>query len=116
MAHGITATQFSALKALCLKGPLSQKELAASILKSAGNLTLVVDNLEKQGLAVRTKSSGDRRSIQIEVTPKGRAYFDEIYEPHLHRIRQAMSALDPKSCDLMCELLERLAVPATSGS
>ncbi len=107
--HGVTATQFSALKALCYKGPLNQKELAKSILKSSGNVTMVIGNMERDGFVTRTRSDSDRRVFQVEVTPMGRELFEALYPEHLARIRKSMSGLDPKAADLLSELLERLA-------
>ena len=46
-AAGLTISQFGVLEALQHKGPLCQKDIAAKILKSSGNITLVIDNLEK---------------------------------------------------------------------
>ena len=48
-AH-LTLTQFAALEALYHLGPLFPSELASKLLKSGGNLTLVVKNLERDGL------------------------------------------------------------------
>jgi hypothetical protein len=44
---GLTVSQFGALEALYHLGPLCQSELGEKILKSSGNITMVVDNLEK---------------------------------------------------------------------
>lgn len=45
---GLTLSQFGVLEALYHKGPLCQRDIAAKILKSTGNITLVIDNLEKE--------------------------------------------------------------------
>jgi MarR family 2-MHQ and catechol resistance regulon transcriptional repressor len=44
-AAGLTISQFGVLEALHHKGPLCQRDIAAKILKSTGNITLVIDNL-----------------------------------------------------------------------
>ena len=62
LPDGVTLTQFAALEALYHLGPLFQSELAAKLLKSGGNLTLVVDNLERDGFVSRTRDAADRRS------------------------------------------------------
>ncbi|HSG30454.1 MAG TPA: MarR family transcriptional regulator, partial [Thermodesulfobacteriota bacterium] len=43
----LTTSQFGVLEALFHLGPLNQKQLGEKILKSGGNITKVVDNLEK---------------------------------------------------------------------
>ena len=51
--YDLTAPQFGVLEALYHLGPLCQKDLAAKILKSSGNMTMVIDNLEKRDLVRR---------------------------------------------------------------
>src|SRR5581483_7675273 len=62
-AVGLTWSQFGALQALFHLGPMCQRELARKLLKSGGNITLVVDNLEKRGLARRERERQDRRFV-----------------------------------------------------
>ena len=52
-AHNLTISQFGVLEALHHLGPLSQRQLADKILRSSGNLTMVIDNLESDGLVGR---------------------------------------------------------------
>lgn len=106
--HNLTASQFSALKALCVKGPMPQKDVATSILKSTGNVTLVIDNLERRGLVFRTRGVTDRRIFDISVTDAGRDLFESIYASHLERIRHEMGTLEPIECEQLISLLERL--------
>lgn len=70
-APKLTISQFGVLEALYHKGPLCQKEIAAKILKSTGNITLVIDNLEKSGLVRRERDSEDRRFLTIHLTETG---------------------------------------------
>lgn len=49
------------LEALYHKGPLCKRDIAAKILKSTGNITLLIDNLEKNGLVRRERDNEDRR-------------------------------------------------------
>ncbi len=106
--HNLTASQFSALKVLCVKGQMPQKDVAANILKSTGNVTLVIDNLERRGLVQRTRGVSDRRVFDIAVTNEGRKLFQSIYEPHLERIRAGMGELSSQECETLISLLERI--------
>ena len=60
---GLTESQFGVLEVLLHLGPLCQRELGQKILKSSGNITMVVDNLEKQGLVLRQRDNRDRRRL-----------------------------------------------------
>ncbi len=60
------------LESLYHRGPLRPREISARLLKSGGNITLVVDNLEKRGLVRRQRDSVDRRVVVVSLTEKGR--------------------------------------------
>lgn len=91
--EGLTASQFSAMKVLRLHGALPQRDIAKFLLQTGGNITLVVDNLERDGLCQRVRDKEDRRIILVSLTSKGEELFDRIYPGHLDRIRNAMKAL-----------------------
>jgi MarR family 2-MHQ and catechol resistance regulon transcriptional repressor len=67
----LTISQFGVLEALLHRGPLCQRDIAAKILKSSGNITLVIDNLEKRGLVKRQRDSVDRRYFTVSLTATG---------------------------------------------
>ena len=108
LAEGLTASQFSTLKVLRLQGPVAQKEIANSLLKTGGNITLVVDNLEKSGLVERFGSEDDRRVTLVKLTRKGAELFDRIYPSHKERIEAAMSGLNLKKILELQEMLDAL--------
>src|SRR6056297_4303318 len=68
---GLTVSQFGVLEALLHLGPLNQKALGEKLLKSGGNITLVIDNLEKCNFVQRHQDSSDRRAMLIHLTEKG---------------------------------------------
>jgi len=70
-AADLTISQFGVLEALYHKGPLCQRDIATKILKSTGNITMVIDNLEKRGLVSRHRDTQDRRFLTIQLTPAG---------------------------------------------
>ena len=110
IAEGLTPSQFSTLKVLRKMGRLAQKEIARHLLKTGGNVTLVVDNLEKQGLVTRTRDLVDRRLTYVELTAPGRKLFDRLYPAHVDRIVAAMAALSVVGQTELIELLEDLQI------
>ena len=58
--------QFIVLEALHTLGPMRQSDLAYKILKTTGNVTQLVDRLEREGLVKRTRSEKDRRVVVAE--------------------------------------------------
>jgi MarR family transcriptional regulator, 2-MHQ and catechol-resistance regulon repressor len=79
LPKNLTLSQFAALEALLHRGSMCQSELAAKLLKSGGNITLVVDNLVKAGLVTRQRDEQDRRFITVSLTEKGRSYISELF-------------------------------------
>ena len=89
----ITLSQFGVLETLLHRGPLCQSELAGKLLKSGGNVTLIVDNLEKLGLVTRERDQEDRRFIMVSLTEKGRAFITDLFPKVAARIAEEFSAL-----------------------
>ena len=78
----LTPSQFGILETLYHLGPLCQGEVSSKLLKSTGNVTLVLDNLEKRGLVRRVRDTGDRRMVKIYLTPEGEEMIKRIF-PHM---------------------------------
>jgi MarR family 2-MHQ and catechol resistance regulon transcriptional repressor len=60
-------------------GPLSQSELGKKLLKSGGNITMIVDNLEKRKLVKRERSKNDRRFFTIHLTKRGNNLIEKLF-------------------------------------
>ncbi len=89
----LTISQFGALEALFHLGPLCQRELSEKLLKSSGNITMVVDNLEKRGLVERKREGEDRRYVTVHLTHEGRRLISEIFPAHVAAIVEEMNIL-----------------------
>jgi len=106
----LTATQFAVLEALYNLGPLSQREIGRKLLKSGGNITTVVDNLEARGLVVRTRGEQDRRVITILLTDAGLDLIRAVFPRHAQQILREMSILAPEEQDELGRLCRKLGV------
>ncbi len=109
--EGLTASQFSTLKVLRLQGALAQRDIAKYLLKSGGNVTMVVDNLEREGLVLRVRDTEDRRIVFVKLTTRGEELFDRVYPGHLARIRSVMGGLVDDDCEGLLGLLDQLGNP-----
>ena len=90
---GLTESQFNVLDALHHLGPLSQKELGFKLLKSGGNITMVIDNLEKDKYVERKRGKEDRRIFFVHLTIKGEEKLSEILPVQVDIITNEMSRL-----------------------
>lgn len=104
----LSISQFGILEALHHLGPMSQKDIARKILKSAGNITMVIDNLEKRGLVIRQKNLHDRRSYTVSLTKEGCQLIAEIFPLHAKKIQERMSLLSAEELKTLGYLLKKL--------
>lgn len=109
--YDLSVSQFGVLEALLHLGPMCQKDIAAKILKSTGNITMVIDNLEKRGLVIRNRMEKDRRYFSIDLSPQGKKLIARIFPRHAEQIDEAMSLLDDDEQRLLgrlCKKFKRL--------
>jgi MarR family 2-MHQ and catechol resistance regulon transcriptional repressor len=104
----VTVTQFGVLEALHHLGPLRQGEIGAKLLRSGGNITLVVDNLEARGLVQRTRSAHDRRVVTVSLTEAGEALIAEMFPKHVRAIVEEMSVLTADEQETLGRLCRKL--------
>ena len=104
----LTVSQFGVLETLLHLGPLSQSDICAKLLKSGGNITLVIDNLEKRGLAVRNTSPLDRRVTVVSLTPTGEELIHKIFPHMVEAIQQELAPLSLEEQRVFGSLCKKL--------
>lgn len=90
---GLTLGQFGVLEALHHLGPLSQQDLAVKLLRSSGNTSVVLANLERAGLVQRRRRHDDRRVQIVSLTPRGQQLIESVFPRHATALTQRMAAL-----------------------
>lgn len=108
--YDLTISQFGALEALYHLGPMQPGQLGAKILKSSGNMTLVVDNLVKRGLVTRQRRADDRRCIEIQLTTAGEALIAAILPAHVAGVTAAFAPLTAAEQDHLSALCRQLGL------
>lgn len=106
----LTLTQFGVLETLYHLGTMCQGELSHKLLKSTGNMTLVLDNLEKHGLVKRVRSADDRRMVHVELTALGRARIEEVLPKQIAVIVEQMSVLSPQELTELGRMCKKLGL------
>jgi MarR family 2-MHQ and catechol resistance regulon transcriptional repressor len=105
---GLTTTQLGVLEAVYHLGPMCQRALGEKLLVSGGNVTTVVDNLERDGLVRRQRSEVDRRYVTVHLTESGEKRIAGYFPEHAERIREAMAVLTPDELDELQRLCKKL--------
>jgi MarR family 2-MHQ and catechol resistance regulon transcriptional repressor len=113
--YGLTLSQFSVLEALYHVGPLSQRAVARKILRSSGNLTLVIDNLERDGLVRRERDTRDRRVFTVHLTEAGRDLIARVLRPHVAGIVEVFAALSAEELAQLASLTRKLGLSLMDG-
>lgn len=108
-AYGLTLPQFSIIETLGNLGSMKIGELNNSMIYNGGNMTLVLDQLEKMKYTRRTNSPTDRRAIIIELTDEGFKLFNKIYPDHAITIGERFARLNASEQIELETLLTRLA-------
>ena len=105
-AHGTTLPRFDVLAQLerATEG-LTPRDLARRLLVTAGNLTVIVKQLEKEGLVVRRAVERDRRSYLLVLTPTGRRRISRLIPRHEEDLQRVLGAVPRKTQERLRELL-----------
>lgn len=113
--EGLSVSQFGTLEALYHLGPMFQKDIGKKILKSSGNITMVIDNLEHKGLVERRRHERDRRYIMVELTEQGEKLIEEILPEHISAIVELMECMEPEELEQLGELCKKLGLSFTES-
>jgi MarR family 2-MHQ and catechol resistance regulon transcriptional repressor len=108
--YGLTQPQFGVLEMLGHLGPLPAGEISKRMLVTAGCITVILDNLEKDGLVERTRNGEDRRVINVQLTPHGQATFKRIFPKHTKRVTELASVLTEEEQTDLSDLLKKLGI------
>ena len=108
--YDLTISQFGALEALYHLGSMQLGELGTKILKSSGNMTLVVNNLVNRGLVTRQRRQDDRRCIDIHLTEAGTSLMQSIMQCHVEHVVEALNVLSPTEQETLAALCRTLGL------
>ncbi len=111
LPEGLTETQFGVLESLHHIGPLCQGELVEKLLTSGGNLTLVVDNLEKLELVARARDPSDRRFVMVKLTAKGQQLISDLFPKVAVRVSKEMGSLSSTELLDLGRLCKKVGLP-----
>ena len=106
----LTLSQFAVLEALYHLGPLYQKEIGQKLLRSSGNITMVIDNLEKRGYVKRERQKEDRRFMMVRLTDEGFEQISKVFPSHAALIACEMSVLSEREQETLAQLCKKLGL------
>lgn len=111
----LTISQFGVLEAIYHLGPMQQNHLAEKILKSTGNMTLVINNLEKRGLVERQRDREDRRCIIVHLTETGCDLMSSILPHHVTTVVKEIGILTLEEQAQLAALCRKLGLAKSTS-
>jgi DNA-binding MarR family transcriptional regulator len=82
---------------------------------TGGNVTAIVDQLEKEGLVERLDEPADRRAFRIRLTRGGEKTFAEMARAHESWVIELLEGLSRKDHEELLKLLAKLKSSATEA-
>ncbi|MDF2646524.1 MAG: transcriptional regulator, MarR family [Paenibacillus sp.] len=113
--YGLNRTEFGVLELLYHKGAQPIQQIGGKVLMSSGNITYVVDKLEKKEYVRRKTSTEDRRLVFAEITEKGKQFIEEVFPKHTEVIEKAVAGLTSEEKKIASQLLKKLGKFAQDG-
>lgn len=105
----IAAVDVEILRFLDTEGDQKMKDIGDRVRVKLSNLTNIVDNLENLKVVRRVNSKTDRRSIYVNITPKGKKLISE-YNAYLRELTLRMSSeIQNEAFVAMLEGLEKIS-------
>ena len=87
---------------------LRMGELSKRLMVTGGNVTGITDQLEHEGLVVRTAVPDDRRAYSVKLTPAGRRAFTRMASVHEGWVSELMEGLGVQEKSTLIALLSKM--------
>lgn len=106
----LSEAQFGVLDYLATRGASKIGVLCGKMMVSGGNMTLILDNLEKNGNIRRVHSREDRRAIIVEITEKGEKLYSKVLDAYSQAMASVLSVLEEKEQESFALSLKKLGL------
>jgi DNA-binding MarR family transcriptional regulator len=87
---------------------LKMNELSRLLMVTGGNVTAIVDQLEKEGLVERLDEPDDRRAFRIRLTRSGERSFVEMARAHEGWVVELLAGMNRRDQDQLLRLLAKV--------
>jgi DNA-binding MarR family transcriptional regulator len=87
-------------------------DLARDLMCDTGAMTRMLDRLEEKDFITRTRSSEDRRLVQVELTPKGKQLADQMTQVLINALNHHLRGFTLKEVEQFKDFLRRMIANA----
>jgi DNA-binding MarR family transcriptional regulator len=95
---------------------LSPSAMSEALLVPSGTMTNRLDRLERKGLVERVRHPTDRRSMEVQLTEKGRKLADEAVTLHVENEERMLEPLSERERATLDRLTRRLLAHLSAQS
>ncbi|WP_414755875.1 MarR family winged helix-turn-helix transcriptional regulator [Anabaena sp. CCY 9910] len=109
--YGLNVWSFDVLATLRRQGQpfqLKPTELYSLLMLSSGAMTNRIDRLEQDGIVTRVRDAEDRRSVMVQLTPKGIKLADTVMPILFKKEKQMLSQFTADELQLSIPMLRKL--------
>lgn len=118
--YELSGCRFAVLMLLFNSGDagMISSALAGSLNVTRGNMTGLIDGMERSGLIYREPHPEDGRVFQIHLSKKGRNLLEKVLPDHYRRVSELIGNLNRAEKKLLMGLIEkvRTAIPRFRGA
>lgn len=108
--HDLLPQHFNVLRIIrgSIPGPIAPKEIKEVLIDKAGDLTRLIDKLEKKELVKRNLCPSNRRKMDISITDKGLQLLEVLNEPMEAFTRKIQQNITEDQAANLSDLLDTL--------
>ncbi|MBD2526897.1 MarR family winged helix-turn-helix transcriptional regulator [Nostoc sp. FACHB-133] len=109
--YGLNVWSFDVLATLRRQGQpfrLKPTELYSLLMLSSGAMTNRIDRLEQDGIVTRVRDAEDRRSVMVQLTPKGIQLADTVMPILFEKEKHLLSQFTADELQLSIPMLRKL--------
>lgn len=108
-AYGISGARLDVMSRLArVRTPVMMRDISNDLMVTSGNVTSLVDAMERDALVRRVRSKSDRRVIGIELTAKGRSLFNKAAKANTAWVNTTFAEMSSEKLEALHELVREL--------
>ena len=106
--HGVTSGMWFFLRVLWDEDGLTQRELSRRVGTMEPTTLLALRAMERKGLIRRVRNGGDRRKVNVFLTPKGRALEAKLLPLAKDVVNTAVAGFSQREVATLLAMLKRI--------
>ena len=104
----VTYEQWGVLVTMLMQRGDTAADLARCMECDTGSMTRMLDRLEAKDLIVRTRSTDDRRRVQLDLTPSGKKQSERLVKAIVKVLNRHLDGFSVDELDLFKSFLRRM--------